>query len=306
MRAAAPGVDVEQFELMTDRDGWSQIDDLEQVRQLVRPPAPPPTEEELDDLYEDIAEEPSALERADAFPETSDSEGLEQLGPPVEVLASVLKSSELVADIGLKTETLREVVVGWSLLSILVAIREDETGEMRRALAPLFSDELDVEKRQSAAEHFSRVLVVTFMMLGLYAVVGSRHLQGVMDAVLDDEEFLSETANDLFATMLYAMLDLPQWPERMRELHRRHGKHPMVREVARRWALRRYVEGELESRVQQRLEGVLVELLMPEDAPASGPGRSAHANEIRERLHRARRKADWSKAEHADQEIIEA
>ncbi|HXB63444.1 MAG TPA: hypothetical protein VNV42_01080 [Solirubrobacteraceae bacterium] len=56
-----PGADLSQFELITDRDGWSQIDDLRQARALVRPGPPPPTEEELDQLYEDIAEEPAKL-----------------------------------------------------------------------------------------------------------------------------------------------------------------------------------------------------------------------------------------------------
>lgn len=293
MRAAAPGVDVEQFELMQDQGGWSRIDDLDEVRQLVRPAPPPPTEEELDELYEDIAEEPSQVEGAEAFPPSTDATGMEQLGPPVGLLASVLKSSELVADIKLKTEMLREVVSGWGLLSILVAIREDETGELRAVLERLFSDEADEEKRQSAAEHFSRVLVITFMNYGLFAEVGSRHLRGVIDALLDDEEFLAEAANDLFATMLYAMLDLPGWPDRIAKLHDRHGKHPMIREVARRWALRRYVEGDLAGRIQDRLEAVLVEMLMPEDAPPAGPARAAQGSKIRERLLQSRRKARW-------------
>jgi len=297
MKVAAPGVDVEQFELMRDRDGWSRIDDLNEVRQLVRPAPPPLTEEQLDELYEDVAEEPARVEHAEAFPiPDAEASGMDELGPPVELLASVLKSSELVADVELKKEILREVIEGWSLLTILAAIREDEGGEIRSLLHRMFSDETDDDKRQSAAEHFSRVFIVTLMNFGLFAEVGSRHLQGVMEALLEDEVFLGEAANDLFATMLYAMLGFHRWPDQIRKLHERHGKHPMVREVARRWALRRYVEGDLPEQVQTHLEPVLVEMLMPDDAPPAGPLRAARASEIRERLLLSRRKARWLEA----------
>jgi hypothetical protein len=301
MQTATPGVDVEQFELMRDRDGWSRIDDLDEVRQLVRPAPPPLTEEELDDLYEDIAEEPERAEQAEAFPAPNEEgSGIEELGPPVELLASVLKSSELVADVELKKQILREVIEGWSLLTILLAIREDESGELRSLLHRLFSDEGDEEKRRSAAEHFSRVFIVTFMNYGLFAEAGSRHLQGVMEALFEDDVFLSQAANDLFATMLYGMLGFHRWPDQLGKLHARHGKHPMVREVARRWALGRYVEGDLPEHVQARLEPVLIEMLMPDDAPPAGPIRAARANEIRERLLLSRRKARWIEAADAD------
>jgi hypothetical protein len=294
IRAATPGVDVEQFELMRDRDGWSRIDDLSEVRELVRPAPPPLTEEELDDLYEDIADEPAQVEHVEAFPmPDGETSAIDELGPPVELLASVLKSSELVADVELKKRILRQVIGGWSLLTILAAIREDESGEIRSLLYQLFSDEADQDKRESAAEHFSRVFIVTFMNFGLFAGAGSRHLQGVMEGLMEDEEFLQEAANDLFATMLYAMLGFPRWPDRLKELHVRHGKHPMVREVARRWALRRYVEGDLGDQDQARLEPVLIEMLMPEDAPPAGPLRAGRGSEIRERLLLSRRKARW-------------
>lgn len=293
--AAVPGADVSQFELITDRDGWSQIDDLRQVRALVRTGPPPPTEEQLDQLYEDIAEEPVNRERAEAFP-TADAaaSGLEQLGPAVQLLASVLKSSELVADVELKAKVLREVVVGWGLATVLMAIHEDETGELRTILAQLFSDEEDEEKRRSAADHFSRVLVVSFMVFDLYAGTGSVHLQGVLKDVLDDDGFVAAAANDLFATMLYAMLEFPRWPERLRQLHERHGTHPMVREVARHWALRRHANGEFKGGVEKALEEVLVEMLMPANTPAAGPARAAQSNEIRDTLRANRRRAQWT------------
>lgn len=195
---------------------------------------------------------------------------------------------------------LREVVLGWGLITVLWAIREDETGELRAVLEQLFADE---EKRSSAADHFSRVLVVNFIVFDLYAGTGSVHLQAVLEKVLDDKEFIAAAANDLFATMLYAMLEFPSWPERLGQLHERHGAHPMVREVARRWALRRHASGDLTATVEKRLEDVLVEMLMPADAPSSGPARAAQATEIRNTLRANRRRAQWTQGEREAQAL---
>ncbi len=290
---STPGLSLGQFELIQDKDGWSQIRDLEHVRQLVRAPAPEPTEDELDELYEDVADNEQSVEHREPFPSPEGSSALEELAPPVELLASVLKSSELVADVTLKTKIARQVLEGWGLLTILFAVREDETQELKRVLERLFSDIEDLQKRESAAEHFSRVLVVTFMNFGLYSSVGSRHLEGVLEILLADSAFMEEAANALFATMVYAMLDFDGWPARMAKLHERHPRHPMVGEVARRWAVRRYTSGTLDTAVQAQLEVVLVEMLMPASAAAGGPARAAEANQIRERLRSRKTRAMW-------------
>jgi predicted MPP superfamily phosphohydrolase len=299
---AVPGLAVGQFELITDKDGWSQIRDLDHVRQLVRSAPPEPTQEELDELYEDVADDPTRPETPEAFPAVESATALERLAPPVELLASVLKSSELVADVELKAKLVRQVIEGWSLLTILLAVREDETRDLRRILERLFSDMADETKRESAVEHFSRVLVVTFMSFGLYGSVGSRHLEAVLDHLLDDDEFMAEAANALLATMLYAMLGFARWPERMGNLHKLHPRHPMVGEVARRWALRRYLSGSLENNVQERLEGILVEMLMPTANAQAGPIRAAEASQIRERLKTRKTRTLWIEGTKGEEE----
>jgi hypothetical protein len=133
--------------------------------------------------------------------------------------------------------------------------------------------------------------------LDLYASTGSVHLRGVLEEVLDEDEFVAIAANDLFATMLYAMLEFPRWPERLRQLHERHGAHPMVREIARRWALRKHANDESARGVDKALEDVLVEMLMPADAPAAGPARAAQSTEIRNTLRANRRRAQWTQGQ---------
>jgi hypothetical protein len=195
--------------------------------------------------------------------------------------------------VALKKATLREVIEDWSLITILVAVREDGTGDLRKVLEAWFSDETDGKKRDRAIQHISRVLVLTISTFVLYANAGSRHLGVVLKDLLDDDDFMSETGHALFATMLCAMLDLPEWPDRLEDLHKRYPNHPMVGEVARRWAIHRYNQGNLDSGVENRLERALVEMLMPVDVPGSGPARVQRGNEIRERLRSTRRREQW-------------
>ena len=56
---ATEDVSVDQFDLMRDEHGWSQVKDLDHVRALLEPPPPPPSEEQLDEIYEEVADEPS-------------------------------------------------------------------------------------------------------------------------------------------------------------------------------------------------------------------------------------------------------
>jgi hypothetical protein len=156
-----------------------------------------------------------------------------------------------------------------------------------------FGDEADEEKRDRMIQHVSRVLVLTISTFILYANDGSRHLGVVLEDLLGDDDFMSETGHALFATMLCAMLDLPGWPDRLGELHKRYPNHPMVGEVARRSAIHRYNQGNLDAAVENRLESALVEMLMPVGVPRSGEARVQRGNEIRERLRSTRRREHW-------------
>jgi hypothetical protein len=289
LQYGAQGITVKQFDLMRDQHGWSQVKDLDHVRELVEPPPQPPSEEELDEIYEEVA---------DAPPETPDTAVLadehhsltavDRIEASVRLLASVLQSSELVADIDLKADLLQKVIFGWSISTVVLAVQEDESGVLRELFEEILAIE-DPERRRSLAEHISRVLVVAVMTFGLYADVGSVHLQGVMDRVLDDKEFMSETAHALFATMLYAMLELPRWPERLGALHRAHGRHPIVQELVREWALRQYHARSLVRRDEAALEELLVQLLTPERLPTgSVADRAAQKSQILEDVRQSR------------------
>jgi 3',5'-cyclic AMP phosphodiesterase CpdA len=295
------GLTVKQFELMKDQHGWSQVNDLDHVRALLEPPPEQPSEEELDEIYEETAENPPEDVQLELVgPKQRSLSTLDEIEASVRLLGAVLQSSELVPDIELKADALRKVIRGWSISTVVLAVHEDETGFLRD-LFEQFVSETDEDLRRSLAEHLARVIVVTFMSFLLYVDTGSIHLEAVLERILDDPEFMSETAPALFATMLYAMLELPGWPERMQALHDKHGRHPMVAELVRGWALQQYKTKEFERTVEGPLESLLADLLMPERGGASSvPERAGQRSRIIEDLRRSRTQARFAQRDRGE------
>jgi predicted MPP superfamily phosphohydrolase len=263
LQYGAPGVSVSQFDLLEDRDGWSQVKDLDQVRGILRSNPRPPTEEELDEIYEEVVESPpeeTPLELVEDGQRTFESMG--RVEAAIILLGGVLQNSEAVPDVALKAELLERAIHGWTLATIVTAVKEDETGGTREMFDELLG-EMEPAKRDSLVQHISRLFVVLGGTLALYATTGSRHLEGALARILDDEGFMRESGSALFATMLYMVLELPRWPQRMAALVGTHGSHPMVRELARLWGLAQYRARKVHGQDETVLEQVLLDILEP-------------------------------------------
>ena len=230
-------VSVEQFDLLQDRRGWSMAEGLEDVRALVQAPPAPPTEEELDEIYDEVAEEIPETVPVEIFEQPTDQDTITQVADALSLLAGVLKNSELVEDVPLKASALKRTIAGWARLTVIFAVQEDEAGLLKDVLSSLFDDDLDAEEQQKVeamVEHFVRLFLLTIATFALRGNVGTRYLKGPLDLVMKDREFMAETANAFFAATLYALLELPQWPTKLKELHDQHGGCPEVRRSLRR------------------------------------------------------------------------
>jgi hypothetical protein len=266
----------------------------------VRQRPPPPTEEELDEIYDEAIEDPEESLDVRPFDEEQLEGGLDALGPAFGLVASVLQSSELIADTDLRKSALGDVIDGWSAMTVLWAVEEDMFRGTREILEPLFSRVEDSKKRLDMVEHFARLFIVNVMTVGLYVEAGSIHHEKILGELLDDDEFMSDSANALFATMLYAMLFFPGWPGRLEKLLELHGSHPMVFETVRLWGTAEYHSEELSKKDTDAIEDVLVMMLTP-DAPSGGrgavPARAALASSVREELRGSRVKNRWADSE---------
>jgi hypothetical protein len=297
----ANGVSVDQFDLITDEHGWSKITDLEQARRIVESRPEPPTEEELDEIYDETIEEPDAGEVDLApFDDRPEATALRQLGDSFGLAAAVLRNSELVDDIELRTEALRETIEGWSVMTVLMALEEDMFQELTVVLGPILPDIEDADRRMSVVEHLVRLFIVLMMSVALNAEAGAVHHERILVGLLDDEEFMNKSANALFASMMYASLGFPRWPGRLATLIEKHGGHPMVREVVRVWATMEYHHGRLADGIRLELENVLIEITTPELASGGRDAvalRASQMAEIRDGLRQARTQSKWAESD---------
>jgi predicted MPP superfamily phosphohydrolase len=256
---------------------------------------PPPTEEELDDLYDGLASapveddgEPRRIESgADAVPTTA-------IGQMYSLLAAVLKNSELVEDIDLKAKELREVIHGWSVLAMLITAESRAMTQLGDLLTPLLEELKSGEQETGdVANHFASMLILALLSVGLEGRVGTPRLEAALIQVLDDDEFMDTTLHALFATILYASLRLSGWAERVKTLYERHGRHSLVASLVTQWTLVRYRTDDLTDATRGVLEDVLADILVPSgSAEAAGPaaivGRSRQRADVLQSLRRSR------------------
>jgi hypothetical protein len=210
------------------------------------------------------------------------------------LLAAVLKNSELVEDIGLKARELREVIHGWSVLAMMLTANVEAMKQMGDLLMPLLDDVMHGEEEGGeAAEHFASIIIFALLSVGLESRVGTPRLEAALIEVLEDETFMATTLHALFATLLYSSLRLSAWPERVRALYVKHGRHPLVASLLTHWTLVRYRTDEFNDVTKSVLEGVLTDILVASGSTdAAGPaaivGRSRQRVQIIESLRRSR------------------
>jgi predicted MPP superfamily phosphohydrolase len=303
----AAAIDLKQFDLIKDQHGWSKIRSLDQVRALVKPRPEPPSEEELDEIYDEVADDSGEEIETRPFREP-DTEGA--LGPLLvafSLAAAVLQSSELVRDIDLRKRALRKIIEGWGVMTVLFALEEDVSGGMEDVVKPMFSQDKDDERRKSLIQHVARVFVINLMAVGLYVEAGSVHHEKILEEILDDETFMANTSNAMFASLLYAMLEFKDWPDRLSQLYDQHGDHPMVGEMVRTLALSEYQSEELSKRDDEEVENLLVKILSPDMDGSRGvvQARAAVSAEVRDRLRKSRTEARWADAEAIESEAEE-
>ena len=262
--------DVELFDRIKDRQGWSEDDpDLEDLKKMisVRTGAEDEDEEERDERLERYYDD---VEYDDDDP--SPPEQLRELGPYVSLLSTVLRNSELVADVELKEQALRDAIHGWSLIAIIMAVEEDQSAEVRERMGSDVVAEM-VEGGDTDRESLARLtelIIVMIMVLTVTSSLASPHLESVAKAVLDDEGFIQSTAHALFATLFYVLMQFPDWIERLVALYEGHSEHPIVKQLVISLTLSRYRSPRISDDEASKLEGFIASLVKGETSGEGG------------------------------------
>lgn len=263
--------DVELFDRIKDRQGWSDEDpDLEDLKKAIAARSDEPEENEddrderLDRIYDDFQYDDDPGEPP---------EHLAVLAPYVTLLSGVLRNSELVADVELKENALRDAIHGWSLATIVMALEEDQSADIRERMESEAAREV-IESTGEDEESMARLtelIIVMMMVVAGTSSLASPHLETVARKVLEDEEFMDPTAHALFATLFYALMRFPDWINWLIALYETHSEHPIVKELVISLALSAYRSPRISDAEAEKLENFIAGL-----GDARGPtGKSA-------------------------------
>lgn len=231
--------------------------DLE-VRILESAAVPPPSSS-----HQDPPEFPDPLESDDKdvlpFPQTTDEDltELARYTQSVDLLSAVLRDSEEVADLDLKTEALRRVLEGWGHTA--EALVDDEAfGELVASIRKAFEPSPDKGITQEEAEDFARMLPFIIIMVGIHASLASRKLLMILNRLIAEEKLQTDSRLAVPAALLAYAIEEPGWEQQWARLLENFERQWVVREVMARFLFVAYVEADSGSDTDRRLGEMLV------------------------------------------------
>jgi predicted MPP superfamily phosphohydrolase len=293
MDAVASDVRVEMFDAISDRRGWSNepgsIEELKRVLSARDADRERESQEERDQRLDDFFEGVDDDSDDGAVPPV-----LVELSPAVALLSGVLRNSELIDDLELKRTHLEQALHGWSLLAVVLAVREDQTEGLRKRLEEALLDDDghgDADARESI-ERIAEALTTYLMVMAVQGTLSTPQLLGVLNDVVNDDEFMTPAAHALLATMAYVRLQGTGWVERLEALYRQHGDNPIIAQIVRSTALRAYQADTTRRSDAASLESLLA-TAYTEGAAGGKRGRDAARSNAITELRRSRTRSQW-------------
>jgi hypothetical protein len=218
------------FDLVAVADGWN-LEDLPGVlsSHYVEHEDDPETRDaildEMWDLLDSVSSRSAAKRR-----EPGDVPPLIGFAESLTLASSVLRNSELVPNVALKTEVLIDLLSAWADLAALL-ISEPA---IERTLKGLFEQVLGVVDGDARLEARFQRLRLVFPIVIIHASVstdlGSTKLSGVLESILGRADLKNRPGAFLVACILAAELRIGKWVGYLGELLERHGDRQVIRE----------------------------------------------------------------------------
>ena len=282
------GIDESLFPRIDADPGWSQAPGLENAARSLRPvPHVPPdvVDEHMDVMWDDLE---AADATSDQEPESTPSS---RFMGAIELLSSVLRNSELLDDVEMKEQLLREAIRGWGVAAVLLAFVEDQTHAYHDMVKSLFGareGERLRERQERILDAIAKSTAVFVAGISCLMSLGSLKMVGLLERVLDDDEFMAEPANAFFGTFLYVHLTTHDRARRLTSLVDRHGSNTVIRDIVRHLALLAYYRESLGREEETGFENLLVDIGMSDQNVRGGAERAAARSYLLAEVRKAR------------------
>jgi hypothetical protein len=230
--------------------------DPSRIRERLRataPIAPDALEAAIDDLYEQAGGVPT--KPIDA----AELEGLGRLFSAVNLLSSVVLSSELVPDMPRRRTLLMKAINGWAATSIVLLKQEQEIGGIAELITRTFLKNVHESERDKRLEKAVRVTVMLYLIIFVVGSLGNRRVDPLLPEVLEDADFMTNSIHALLAVVLAYHRRSPGWHRRLIELYEKHGSHNFVRDLVEVLALARYQSTLVTEQERRDLERFLLD-----------------------------------------------
>lgn len=187
-------------------------------------------------------------EMLDSFETMVSAAGMEEAGDPDEIedeqsvrlaqfsdaltlLSAVLRNSELVQDLELKRELLRQLLQGYGTVAALSVADFAASPESSEALADLLGELVSNSGQREAMIEQAEILApVLIGWLPMMATLSSNKLARALEDTLDDDEFMASPGQALMGALIAKWCDCRNWPVYLKTLLDRHGHMRVIRE----------------------------------------------------------------------------
>jgi hypothetical protein len=277
---------IEAFDETLKRDA-AETPELEELRERLANAPEAPDEKKMDEQLDRISDTLEHDEDDREMPERP----IDEFGEMLTLLCDVLRNSELVRDVPLKTQLLKEAVRIWSLLAVGLMVFTEDKGLFSQVIDAL--SEAGVDRGSGDADkelrRFFRMLTLILVGFGASAALGTVHLGVAIDEALRDDEVMASPTRAWVLTVLYCHLGLPGWSSRLAALYEAFPNHVFLREVIADYALAVYRATRSQADAA-RLETFLADVFTPRGrgGPEGVQARAAERSQILEDLRSGR------------------
>ncbi|KMS75523.1 hypothetical protein ACM01_09060 [Streptomyces viridochromogenes] len=285
------------FSVLATREGWRAQDDTESLldefwpTDLAYTPTTPPPEVqgELNLVLDELQDQADAVRtmvqdnRPGGEANRSDFEVFVEW---LDLLADVLRSSELVRDLDLKRQALRLTLNGYGVRAALMAdewTRLDTGRGIREALSEALERqeirEALVDGQEVSDGEFDELmgrLALLSPVLASYALLSQVLVSGKLSRLtaeaLGQEDFIEQPGQALMAVLLMRRMGDRDWVRHAAAVVKRHGERDVIGEILRLFVLTSYVRTDLGREELAAYESLLVDIAAQrKELPTEGP-----------------------------------